>query len=75
MQTATFRLKAHVLLLFLDAISASRARDQEWRAGFEAMGADPETNNVEYMIPAAREVLFGPENGTVPGSEGINSSR
>jgi len=25
------------------------------------MGADPDTNDVEYMIPAAREVLFGPK--------------
>ena len=32
--------------------------DQEWRAGFEAMGCDPDTN-VEYMIPAANEVLHG----------------
>ena len=32
--------------------------EQEWRAGFEAMGRDPDTNDVEYMIPAAREVLF-----------------
>ena len=68
MPTATFRPKARVLRLFMDAISASRARDQEWRAGFEAMGADPDTNNVEYMIPAAWEVLFGPENGTVEGA-------
>ena len=34
-------------------------REQEWRAGFEAMGRDMETNDVEYALPAAREVLFG----------------
>ncbi len=34
-------------------------KEREWREGFEAMGRDPDTNNVEYMLPAAREVLFG----------------
>ena len=34
-------------------------RAQEWRAGFEAMGRDLDTNNVEYALPAVREVLFG----------------
>jgi len=33
--------------------------EQEWRAGFEAMGRDPDTNSVEYALHAAREVLFG----------------
>ncbi len=37
-------------------------KEREWREGFEAMGRDPDTNNVEYAIPAAREVLFGPEH-------------
>ena len=36
-----------------------KEKEQEWRAGFEAMGRDPDTNNVEYALPAAREVLFG----------------
>jgi len=36
-----------------------KEKEREWRAGFEAMGRDPDTNNVEYMLPAAREVLFG----------------
>jgi len=35
-----------------------KEKEQEWRAGFEAMGRDPDTNNVEYALPAAREVLF-----------------
>ena len=35
-----------------------REREQEWQAGFEAMGRDPDTNSVEYTLPAAREVLF-----------------
>ncbi len=49
----------------VEAIRASLKREkeqekeQEWREGFEAMGRDPDTNNVEYMIPAAREVIFG----------------
>ena len=34
-------------------------KEREWRAGFEAMGQDADVNDVEYMIPAAREVLFG----------------
>lgn len=38
---------------------AEKEKEQEWRAGFEAMGRDPDTNNVEYALPAAREVLFG----------------
>ena len=36
-----------------------KEKEQEWQAGFEAMGRDPDTNNVEYALPAAREVLFG----------------
>ena len=34
-------------------------KEREWREGFEAMGLDPDCNNVEYMLPAAREVVFG----------------
>ena len=34
-------------------------KEQEWRVGFEAMGRDPDTNNVEYALPAAREILLG----------------
>ena len=56
MLEATRRLEADVLRLLINAF-----REQEWRAGFEAMGADSDTNTVEYMIPAAREVLFGPK--------------
>ncbi len=33
-------------------------RDRLWREGFEAMGRDSDTNSVEYMIPAAREVFL-----------------
>ena len=36
-----------------------KEKEQEWRAGFEAMGRDPDTNDVEYALPAAREVMFG----------------
>lgn len=36
-----------------------KEKEQEWRAGFEAMGRDPDTNDVECTLPAAREVLFG----------------
>ncbi len=43
------------------ALQAAREqeREQEWRAGFEAMGRDPETNTTEYALAASREVLFG----------------
>ena len=42
-------------------LKADREREQarEWREGFEAMGRDPDTNTVEYALPAAQEVLFG----------------
>jgi len=49
----------------VNAIKASlqqekeQEKEREWREGFEAMGRDPDTNNVEYMLPAAREVVFG----------------
>lgn len=45
----------------VDAIKARLAmeKEREWREGFEAMGRDPDTNDVEYMLPAAREVIFG----------------
>lgn len=44
----------------VDAIKAklTREKEQEWREGFEAMGNDPDMD-VEYMIPAAHEVIFG----------------
>lgn len=44
----------------VDAVKARLAleKEQEWREGFEAMGRDPDTD-VEYMLPAAREVIFG----------------
>ncbi len=35
--------------------------EELWRVGFEAMGHDPDTNSVEYMLPAAREVIFADE--------------
>lgn len=34
-------------------------RDREWREGFEAMGRDAEASDVEYLMPAAREVILG----------------
>jgi hypothetical protein len=41
---------------------SENAKEQEWQAGFEAMGSDPDVNNVEYMLFAAQEVLFDGEN-------------
>lgn len=34
-------------------------KEREWREGFEAMGRDPDTSDVEYALAAQREVLFG----------------
>lgn len=45
----------------LSAIEArlKAERDQQWREGFEAMGRDAEASDVEYLLPAAREVALG----------------
>ena len=37
-------------------------KEQEWQTGFEAMGSDPDVNNVEYALFAAQEVLFDCKN-------------
>lgn len=44
----------------LDAVRDRLAmeKEREWREGFEAMSHDPDTD-VEYLLPAAREVIFG----------------
>jgi hypothetical protein len=44
----------------IDAVKAKLAieKDIEWRNGFEAMGNDPDMD-VEFMLPAAREVVVG----------------
>lgn len=46
----------------VDAIKTALEREkaQEWQEGFEAMGHDPDCNSVEFMLPAAREVILGP---------------
>ncbi|BDI28346.1 hypothetical protein CCAX7_003970 [Capsulimonas corticalis] len=33
-------------------------KERVWRVGFEAMGRDPDTNNVDYLLSAGREVVF-----------------
>ena len=60
MQNAEIHPNADFRLL-MDAFQAEREREQEWREGFEALGRDPETSNVEYAIPAAWEVVFDDE--------------
>ncbi len=64
MTTTIFRVRADVIRLFADALKMhllreEEAKAEEWRAGFEAMGRDPDTNNVDNAIFAAREVIFG----------------
>ena len=51
-----------VFLLNPDHKPSEKAKEQEWQAGFEAMGSDPDVNNVEYMLFAAQEVVFNGEN-------------
>jgi len=57
------KVSANRFLVDLITDSLMREKEQEkereWREGFEAMGRDPDTSDVEYMLPAAREVLFG----------------
>jgi hypothetical protein len=45
--------------LLVNAVNAhlEAAQEREWEEGFEAMARDPDTNNVDYMLPAAREVI------------------
>ena len=44
----------------IDAITLrlETEEEREWREGFEAMGRDPECNNVEYAIHAQAEVIL-----------------
>ena len=42
----------------LRAEPVPQEKEQEWREGFEAMGRDPDMD-VEYLLPAAREVISG----------------
>lgn len=54
------RRKVSANRYLVDAIKARLAteKEQEWREGFEAMGRDPDMD-VEHLLPAAREVIFG----------------
>lgn len=51
-------LLATARLVTSEVNASTQKTDEVWRAGYEAMGCDPDTN-VEYMIPAANEVLQG----------------
>jgi len=42
--------------------TTAQEKEEQWRAGFEAMGRDPDTNSAEYAPPAALEVLTTPAN-------------
>ena len=55
-------------------LSMDLLKEQEWREGFEAMGHDPDVNDVEYMLPAAREVLFA-DAAQESDDEEVNFSR
>ncbi len=45
----------------IDAINQRLETEEAlaWREGFEAMGRDPDCNDVEYAIYAQAEVVFG----------------
>ena len=54
------RRKVSANRYLVDTIKARLAmeKEQEWKEGFEAMGRDPDMD-VEYLLPAGREVIFG----------------
>ena len=55
------RRRVSVNRLLVEAVEDALRREQEreWREGFEAMGRDAEASDVEYLLPAAREVVLG----------------
>jgi hypothetical protein len=58
-QAARQKISANKLVIEAIKIYLEAEKEREWREGFEALGRDPDTNNVDYMLPAAREVIFG----------------
>lgn len=56
------RVSANRFLVEAIKETLQREKEREWQAGFEAMGKDPDVNNVEYMLPAGREVIFGSDH-------------
>ncbi|MCW3059655.1 MAG: hypothetical protein JWQ02_1476 [Capsulimonas sp.] len=58
-QAARENISANKLLINAINQYLEAEKEREWREGFEAMGRDPDTNNVDFMLPAAREVVFG----------------
>ncbi len=56
------RVSANRFLVEAIKETLKREKEREWQAGFEAMGNDPDVNNVEYMLPAGREVIFDSDN-------------
>lgn len=55
---AKYRVSANRYVVEALKAKLAQEKEQEWREGFEAMGRDPDMD-VEYMLPAAREVIFG----------------
>ncbi|MEO7717388.1 MAG: toxin-antitoxin system HicB family antitoxin [Capsulimonas sp.] len=58
-QAARQNISANKLLINAINLYLEAEKEREWREGFEAMGRDPDTNNVDFMLPAAREVVLG----------------
>ncbi len=56
---ARHRVSANQFVVEAVKAGLAREKEREWREGFEAMGRDPDTSDVEYLVPAAREVLDG----------------
>jgi hypothetical protein len=59
-QAAIKKISANKLMIHAINLYLETKKEKEWREGFEAMGRDPDTNNnVDFALPAAREIIFG----------------
>jgi len=58
-QAARQKISANKMLVHAIDLYLESEKEREWREGFEAMGRDADTNTVDYMLTAAREVVLG----------------
>jgi hypothetical protein len=58
-QAAAKKMSANKYLIEVINSHFETEKEKEWREGFEAMGRDPDVNDVEFALPAAREIIFG----------------
>jgi len=57
-QAAREKISTNKLVINAINMYLESDKEREWREGFEAMGRDPEANDVDYMLDAARAVLL-----------------